>query len=274
MEFVPLWQTDAALPDGVTSEAPPAEADVVVVGAGFTGLCAARAITRSPKHVVVIDAGKIGGGASSINGGMVNIGLKAPAPWMLERFGDEIGRAFWEASLAAIDLVEEVVCRERIECHFTRNGAAKLGHRARDLVAFRRSAAWMRSSLNFDVDVVGPEEIASVVGSNRFRAALVDSVGAGLHPRCLRLRAGCRRCERGRRPRRRRCGEPGGAHRIRVRGRHGQGSHPCRGGVVGYQRVHDPAARASLAAPRRAGRFVHHRHRAPRRGAGGSSHPR
>ena len=182
MEFVPLWQTDAALPDGVTSEAPPAEADVVVVGAGFTGLCAARAITRSPKHVVVIDAGKIGGGASSINGGMVNIGLKAPAPWMLKRFGDEIGRAFWEASLAAIDLVEEVVRRERIECHFTRNGAAKLGHRARDLVAFRRSAAWMRNTLNFDVDVVGPEEIASVVGSNRFRAALVDSVGAGLHP--------------------------------------------------------------------------------------------
>ena len=182
MEYAPVWRRDASLPEDVTTESIPAETDLAVVGAGYTGLAAALAAAGSDLRITVLDAGSIGGGASSVNGGMVNIGLKAPAAWLLKRFGKEAGRAFWDSSIASIDLVERIVQDEGIDCHFARPGAAKLGHAGRDFDRFGRSAAWMREALGFDAEVVPQHGIRSVVGSDRFRAALVDTVGAGLQP--------------------------------------------------------------------------------------------
>ena len=134
MEYAPVWRRDASLPEDVTTESIPAETDLAVVGAGYTGLAAALAAAGSDLRITVLDAGSISGGASSVNGGMVNIGLKAPAAWLLKRFGKEAGRAFWDSSIASIDLVERIVQDEGIDCHVARPGAAKLGHAGRDYI--------------------------------------------------------------------------------------------------------------------------------------------
>ncbi|MGE8490553.1 MAG: FAD-dependent oxidoreductase, partial [Paraburkholderia nemoris] len=51
------------------------QADVVVIGGGFTGLSAAQALGKRGASVTVLDAGRIGGGASGRNGGQVNTGV-------------------------------------------------------------------------------------------------------------------------------------------------------------------------------------------------------
>jgi glycine/D-amino acid oxidase-like deaminating enzyme len=182
LRTTPFWRDDRPRPADLPVAALPEHTAVAVVGAGFTGLSAARVLAGAGTDVVVIDGGPVGAGASSVNGGMVNYGLKASTAKVFKRYGAALGREFWDASLRSIDLVEEIVATEGIDCAFTRGGAAELGYRERDLDAFAEEAQWMEETLGFSTELVGPADIGSVVGSERFHCALVDRVGAGLHP--------------------------------------------------------------------------------------------
>ncbi len=184
MQLTPFWRADAERPaDLITTDQLPADADVLIVGAGFTGLHAAREIALAgDMSVVVIDAEGVGGGASSVNGGMVNYGLKAGAADVFEMYGPKLGREFWDLSLESIDHVERVVADERIDCNFSRPGSAALGFNDRDLTNFRSQQTWMKEKIEFSVDVLGPDAVRSVVDSPLFHAAKVEHVGAGLHP--------------------------------------------------------------------------------------------
>ncbi len=184
MELAPFWHADATRPaDLTTADRLPGRADVLIVGAGFTGLHAAREIAMAgPLSVVVIDATGVGGGASSVNGGMVNYGLKAGAADVFEMYGPQLGREFWDLSLESIDHVERTVGAEGIECHFSRPGSAALGFTDHDLGNFRAQQAWMAEKIDFPVDVHGPDTVRTVVDSPLFHAAKVEHVGAGLHP--------------------------------------------------------------------------------------------
>lgn len=70
----PYWWEDGGAPASPPLCDLPEEAGVVVIGAGLTGLTAALTLARRGKHVVVLDAGAPGIGASSRNGGMVGGG--------------------------------------------------------------------------------------------------------------------------------------------------------------------------------------------------------
>ena len=88
-------------------------ADVVVVGAGFTGLAAALALAQRGASVAVLEAGRVIGEASGRNGGHCNSGLAHDFASLAGRLGTEKARAFYQAFAAAVDSVETVVkqCR-------------------------------------------------------------------------------------------------------------------------------------------------------------------
>ena len=69
-----LVQVSRLLADGHI-QATDGRADVAVIGGGFTGLSAALALAKRGASVAVLDAGRIGGGASGRNGGQVNTGV-------------------------------------------------------------------------------------------------------------------------------------------------------------------------------------------------------
>src|SRR5688572_12945274 len=80
-------------------------ADVVVVGAGFTGLSAALALARRGASVTVLEAGRVIGEASGRNGGHCNSGTAHDFATLAERLGTERARAFYQAFSAAVDTV-------------------------------------------------------------------------------------------------------------------------------------------------------------------------
>ena len=90
----------------------PERVDVAVVGAGFTGLSAARTLAKKGIRVAVLDGNTVGWGASSRNGGMVLSGLKLGAEVLARRYGMEATRRMYAASLASIGLVEKIVAEE------------------------------------------------------------------------------------------------------------------------------------------------------------------
>lgn len=182
LSTTPFWRDDFPRPADLPVSDLPAEVDVAIVGAGVTGLNAALEIVRSGMSVAVLDSGEVGAGASTVNGGMLNYGLKASTAKVLKHYGPTLGREFWDAALASIDHVEGLVTTENIDCFFDRSGAAELGYRTQKLEEFREEAEWMRTDLGFDTEVVPNEGITSVVDSDEFHCALVDSAGAGVHP--------------------------------------------------------------------------------------------
>ena len=120
-------------------------ADVVVVGAGYTGLSAALHLAERGAEVVVLDAAEPGWGASGRNGGQVIPGLKHDPDELERRFGEETGRRMWQTAGAAADFVFELIARHKIACHAERCGWIAAAPHAAALESLRsRTEQWQR----------------------------------------------------------------------------------------------------------------------------------
>ena len=100
----------------------PAETEVAVVGGGYAGLSAALTLRRLGHAVTVIDAERIGWGASSRNGGMVSGGLKVASGDLARRYGDARAMEIMKACGGSFPFIEETLAREGIEADYKRVG--------------------------------------------------------------------------------------------------------------------------------------------------------
>src|SRR6476620_1370350 len=80
-----FWLTTVQAPEGPWRPLPD-RVDVAVIGAGFTGLSAARTLAKGGARVAVLEAENLGWGASCRNGGMVLSGLKLGTPILMKRY--------------------------------------------------------------------------------------------------------------------------------------------------------------------------------------------
>ncbi|MEJ2177645.1 MAG: FAD-binding oxidoreductase, partial [Gammaproteobacteria bacterium] len=87
----PYWW-DETPRSQIQTTALPESADVVVVGAGYTGLCAALQTARGGRSTVVLDAQDAGWGCSTRNGGQISTSLKPGVDELAAKYGSE--RAF------------------------------------------------------------------------------------------------------------------------------------------------------------------------------------
>src|SRR5512132_761038 len=92
-------------------------ADVVIVGAGYTGLSAALHLAERGAEVVVLDAAEPGWGGSGRNGGQVIPGLKHEPDELEHKFGPETGRRMWQISGSAAVFVSNLLERHKISRH-------------------------------------------------------------------------------------------------------------------------------------------------------------
>jgi len=160
----------------------PSSVDVAVLGAGFTGLSAARTLARNGARVAVLEAENVGWGASCRNGGMVLSGLKLGAPELVSRFGREAARRMYAASLDSIDCVEQLVQEEGIACDFSRCGHLEVACKAKHFAEFGRAAETMEQVFGRRLRLVAKEELAGEIGSAIYHGGMVDERSAGVNP--------------------------------------------------------------------------------------------
>jgi glycine/D-amino acid oxidase-like deaminating enzyme len=164
------------------SEALPENMDVVVVGGGFCGLSAARVLAKRGVRVAVLEAETLGWGASCRNGGMVLTGLKLPVPTLINRYGRDLVRNMYSASLKSIDLVEQIVAEEQIDCSFTRCGHLEVACKRSHFDAYAQAAARIKQEFNHDLRIISKGELRSEIGSDIYYGGLVDETSAGVNP--------------------------------------------------------------------------------------------
>src|SRR5215475_2275935 len=160
----------------------PERFDVAILGAGFTGLSAARTLALSGARVAVLESQTVGWGASSRNGGMVLTGLKLGATDLLSRYGKEATQRMFAMSLESISEVEKIVADEKIECDFSRCGHLEVANKPGHFDAFQHSAETMERELGHSVRIVPRENLFTEIGSNIYFGGLVDELSAGVNP--------------------------------------------------------------------------------------------
>jgi glycine/D-amino acid oxidase-like deaminating enzyme len=180
MKLESFW-TETATPYEGLRDALPAKADVVVVGGGFTGLAAARALAQRGARVVVLEAAAVAGEASGRNGGHVNNGLAVDYATVAARVGTEQAAAWYRAYDDAVDTVERLAREEAIDCDFRRCGKLKLASRPAHYEQLARSIDRLRREADPQVELVAPHRLHEEVGSHRFAGGMLFRKSAQMH---------------------------------------------------------------------------------------------
>lgn len=176
------WLTTAEFPAVDASRPFPQVVDVAVIGAGFTGLSAARTLAQRGAKVAVLESETIGWGASSRNGGMVLTGMKLGVNKLISMYGRERTQRMYTASLASIDCVEWIVREEKIDCDFVRCGHLEVACKQKHFDDYARQAEVIAREFQHTLRVVQKQELSSEIGSKIYYGGMVDEVSAGANP--------------------------------------------------------------------------------------------
>jgi glycine/D-amino acid oxidase-like deaminating enzyme len=158
-----------------------ARADVLVIGAGFTGLSTALHLAERGVRVIVLDAAEPGWGASGRNGGQVNPGLK-PDPDEVERdFGPDLGGRMVRFAWGAPETTFALIRRWQIACDARQGGTLRAAYQPRHADAVRRSAEQgMRRGL--PVTLLDRDAARAATGHDRYLAVMLDASGGDVQP--------------------------------------------------------------------------------------------
>jgi len=160
----------------------PERTDAAIVGAGYTGLSAALALARRGVETTVLEAERVGSGASSRNGGMVLTGLKLGPDRLLRRYGERDARALFNASLNAIDVLEGLIAAERIECDYSRTGHLEVACKQSHFEGLVRTQRVLDQVFGHCVRVLSRRELREEIGSVIYAGALLDERSGALDP--------------------------------------------------------------------------------------------
>ncbi|WP_414159250.1 NAD(P)/FAD-dependent oxidoreductase [Pseudomonas sp. BNK-45] len=162
-------------------------ADVCVVGGGFSGLNTALELAERGFSVVLLEARKIGWGASGRNGGQLIRGVGHGLEQFTKVIGSDGVRQMKLMGLEAVDIVRQRIERLQIPCDLTW-GYCDLANKPADLEGFAADADELRSlGYRHETRLLQADEMHSVVGSKRYVGGLIDMGSGHLHPLNLAL---------------------------------------------------------------------------------------
>ena len=190
----PYWWEAAPRPD-LPPVAPPARADVAIVGSGYTGLTAAIELARGGRQVVVLDSQDAGWGCSTRNGGQVSTSLKPGFEELEALHGRDAAFRIRREGINALEWIGDFIQREQIDCDWERVGRFHAAHNAAAFETLAKAATNQPKGLEVEVFVVPRED-------QRARsAATVISAASSIPPmpRCIPPNI-IRGCWPGRRP--------------------------------------------------------------------------
>ncbi|WFU19924.1 FAD-binding oxidoreductase [Bradyrhizobium sp. CB3481] len=160
------------------------QADVVIIGAGYTGLSAAHHIAKSGLSPVVLEANRPGWGASGRNGGVITAKFRLSFRDVDAVHGRAMARRMYEIAHESTDMVEELVSEFGItSANLTRTGQVKAAHNEMTLKAAIDEANWMTREMGSDaVRILDKNSVREETGSDAFVGGVLNPGSGGIHP--------------------------------------------------------------------------------------------
>ena len=181
MKTLPYWHDTAPVFAGAATGPVEGRFDVAVIGAGFTGLNAARKLARAGVRVAVLEAGHVGAGGSGRNGGHLNNGIAHGYGDAVAHLGAERARTLYRAYDRSIDMIAEVIAEEGIACDFRRAGKLKLASKPGHVAGLRANQELLAREVDPDTDWLSKGDLADEIGSDTFHGAVLFRKSAMMH---------------------------------------------------------------------------------------------
>ena len=157
-------------------------ADVCVVGAGFTGISAALHLAERGYSVVVLEAARIGWGASGRNGGQVGSGLRESMSVLERSRGKTCAKALWALCEEAKTVIAERIAGHGIRCDW-RQGNLLASTRERYMRWIESEAEFCQRRFGYSgYRMLSRAEMREEVASERYVGGRMDEGGGHLHP--------------------------------------------------------------------------------------------
>jgi glycine/D-amino acid oxidase-like deaminating enzyme len=178
---VPYWWE--AVPPRELPETPiDQRCDVVIVGAGYTGLSAGLTLARAGRSVQIFDALRPGEGASTRNGGIASGNLRPSRAELTRKFGAERASALQHEAKAAREDLAQFLEAEGIDCDFKVTGRFAGASSAGDYDDLARDADWVAKELGVEAFAVSRAEQRQHLGTDYYHGGSVRLDIGGLHP--------------------------------------------------------------------------------------------
>ena len=160
----------------------PIHADVCVIGAGFTGLSTALHLAEAGFDVVVLEAHRVGFGASGRNGGQVGTGMRKDQNEIEALVGQDDARKLWDVGEDAKALIKSLIARHGIDAAW-RDGIAYADWSNKGAAETQDYAKWLRDAYQYDLaEPLDRDGVRALIGCDGFKGGMMDWGAGHVHP--------------------------------------------------------------------------------------------
>ena len=158
------------------------EADVCVVGAGIAGCSTAIHLAERGYRVVLLEAERVGYGASGRSGGQIIPGYASSMAKLVDLLGPADAKRLWDFSTESVELTRDLIERNRIDCHLAW-GHLHVGIKPRQRDELKEWQHEQEDDFGYrKLRFLERDEVAEWIASKRYIAGLYDSGAGHLHP--------------------------------------------------------------------------------------------
>jgi gamma-glutamylputrescine oxidase len=156
--------------------------DVCVIGAGYTGLSSALHLAEKGYSVAILEAEKVGWGASGRNGGQVAPDHNISHDELVKKVGALAADTLWDMSLESVELVKELIRKHNIECGL-KSGILHVAAKKSHMDDIREAVEYKQNTLKYQsVKYVPQDEVAAMLGTDKYFNGEYLTDAAHLHP--------------------------------------------------------------------------------------------
>jgi glycine/D-amino acid oxidase-like deaminating enzyme len=185
ISVTPLWMQNADMP-APSSRPLPSRVDVLVIGAGYTGLSAARETANAGRSTLVLDAGEVGTGCSSRNGGQVAYSIKPSFNSLKAKLGAERAFGICRDGLDAVAYLRSLATQQ-VDCGWREDGCFFGAHTAKHFEQMARDAENQPRGLEQRISVVPKADQRAEIATDFYHGGCVYHDDASLDPTRLLL---------------------------------------------------------------------------------------
>ena len=161
-------------------------ADLCVIGGGITGLSAALHAALAGREVVLLDAQRVGWGASGRNGGQIGTGLNWSQRKLTKHLGEPVARGLWALTEEAKALTRALIDAHAPEAGWS-PGVVSAARTPREAAHAVQDARWMRDAYGTGREILDRDALRAAIGTAAYAGGVLDRTAGFCNPLAFAL---------------------------------------------------------------------------------------